>query len=85
VRWLPGVVLALLFGSTSLLAQFVYDKDYPAIGYGTVAPQDSFFQRMQALAADGKVLEFEGDGSGFLQSMLAALVIDPSSQVLEFS
>ena len=79
------LLLALLFASTQLQAQFVYDTEYPEIGYGKVAPQDSFSQRMQALAADGKVLEFEGDGSGFLKSLLAALDIDPSSQVLVFS
>jgi hypothetical protein len=79
------MLLALLLASAPLHAQLVYDLEYPEIGYGKVAPQDSFSQRMQALAAEGKVLEFDGDGSGFLKSLLAALDIDPSSQVLVFS
>ncbi len=85
LQLLPLALLALLFATTPLQAQLVYDREYPEVGYGKVAPQDSFSQRMQALAADGKVLEFDGDGSGFLQSLLAALDIDPSSQVLVFS
>ena len=78
-------LLALLLGSTPSQAQFPYDSEYPVIGYGKVAPQDDFSQLMQTLGAEGKVLEFENDGSGFLNSLLAALDIDPSSQVLVFS
>ena len=69
---MPAALLALLLGSSGVQAQFVYDKEYPAIGYGKTVPQDAFSQRMQALAADSKVLEFEGDGSGFLDGLLAA-------------
>ncbi len=78
-------MFALTFCGTTLHAQTAYDKEYPEIGYGKVAPQDNFSQRMQALADEGKVLDFEGDGSGFLKSLLTALEIDPASQVLVFS
>jgi hypothetical protein len=78
-------LLMLLLASTPSQAQLPYETEYPPIGYGEVAPQDSFSQLMETLEAEGKVLEFANDGSGFLDSLLAALDIDPSSQVLVFS
>src|SRR5688572_22901544 len=78
-------LLALMLASGSAQAQFPYDTEWPEIGYGKVAPQDSFSRKVQALEADGRFLDFEADGSGFLNSLLQALDIDPSSQVLVFS
>lgn len=66
-------------------AQFRYDSEYPLIGYGKIAPQDRFTQVMQELAAQGKTLEHNANGRGYLDSLLQALNIDPSTQVLVWS
>jgi hypothetical protein len=66
-------------------AQLRYDTEYPVIGYGTKAPQDRFTQVMQELSAQGKTLAYDADGRGYLDSLLQALGIDPSSQVLVWS
>ena len=81
------LVLLLSFAllGKDALAQFPYDKEYPHIGYGKVPPQDHFSTVMQELAGQGKVLNFDDQGRGYLDALLAALDIDPSSQVLVFS
>jgi hypothetical protein len=75
-----GVLLA-----PAALAQFRYDSEYPVIGYGKTAPQDRFSKLMQEVAAGDTTLEYDADGRGYLDSLLQALDIDPSTQVLVWS
>jgi len=62
----------------------IYDREYPYIGYANV-PMDNDVAHLQQRLASGKAqLQFQGP-SGYLQSLLKALRIDPSSQTLVFS
>jgi hypothetical protein len=61
-----------------------YDTEYPPIGYSGRA-QNNRIARLQARLDRGEVkLDFE-PGHGYLRSLLEALDIDPSSQVLVYS
>jgi hypothetical protein len=61
-----------------------YDFDYPAINYGQKATQNSI-ARLQSRLEKGEVrLKFE-QPRGYLDSVLKALNIDPSSQTLVYS
>ena len=61
-----------------------YDVDYPVIGYFQT-PVDNEIARLQARLDRGEVvLEFSAP-RGYLDSLLKALRIDPSSQVLVYS
>ncbi|MDR2212133.1 MAG: hypothetical protein LBE21_00705 [Pseudomonadales bacterium] len=86
-----GVRLSALWLSVGLLfcgaaqAQLTYDSEYPALGYGKVAPHDRFSALLQDLQSGALKLDASIDGSVYLASLLQALDIDPSSQVLVFS
>lgn len=89
-RWAVPVpaaclLVAGLLATPFATAQLRYDNEYPVIGYGKTAPQDRFSQLMQELAANGSTLQYDADGRGYLDSLLQALDIDPSSQVLVWS
>jgi hypothetical protein len=61
-----------------------YDTEYPFMGYSDMATNNAI-ARLQSRLDRGEVkLEFKGP-RGFLDSLLAALKIDPSSQSLVFS
>lgn len=65
-------------------SQLRYDQDYPIVAYGEKATKNAI-ARLQEKMDRGEVkLEFEG-ARGYLDSLLAALKIDPSSQVLVYS
>lgn len=66
-------------------AQLAYDTEYPLMGYGKQAPTDRFSEVMMELAQQGVKLPYDAEGRGYLDSLLQALGIDPSSQVLVFS
>jgi len=88
LRWMVSAAGLLAFGLTlapAVQAQFRYDSEYPVIGYGKTAPQDRFSQTMQELAESGTTLPHDADGRGYLDAVLQALDIDPSSQVLVWS
>jgi hypothetical protein len=61
-----------------------YDTEYPAIGYSGVATENSV-AKLQARLDRGEVKLAYKDGRGYLDSLLGALGIDPSSQSLVFS
>jgi hypothetical protein len=61
-----------------------YDADYPAIDYGKTASRNSI-ARLQSRLEKGDIrLEFRRP-RGYLDSVLSALGIDPSSQTLVYS
>jgi hypothetical protein len=62
-----------------------YDTEYPSIRYAQTRPTDRVAQLQARLASGEAQLTFEATGRGWLDSLLAALEIDPSSQVLVFS
>lgn len=77
------VIWALLL-SAQLYAQAAYERDYPAIAYADTETMDA----ATALFADieaGRVRLEHRNERGYLESLLALLNIDPSSQLLVFS
>ena len=66
-------------------AQFIYDKEYPLMGYGKNMPTDPYSHLMKALAAKGEKIPYQAGHNGYLEGLLQALGIDPSSQMLVFS
>lgn len=70
-----------LFGAP---ASLTYDKEYPVIGYARTA-QNNAIARLQARMDRGEVkLQYRAP-RGYLDSLLKALDIDPSSQALVYS
>ena len=74
--------LAVTVLAAPAAAQFRYDTEYPVIGYGKTPTTDAFTLAMQQHAGS---LQHDALGRGYLDSLLAALNIDPASQVLVFS
>jgi len=83
--WALAVLLFLPLFTPDAQAQLRYDREYPVIGYGSKAPRDAFSLLMQRLEAQGETLAFDATGRGYLDSLLEALDIDPSSQILVWS
>ena len=81
------LLLCALTGMTSRAADYSvlrYDMEYPQIGYSDT-PTHNAFARLQERLDKGEVkLEWKAP-RGYLDSVLAALDIDPSSQSLVFS
>ena len=72
------------FGMPAPASKLRYDTEYPPIGYSGVA-KDNAIARLQARLDKGELrLEFR-PGHGYLESLLAALGIDASSQTLVYS
>ncbi len=92
--WTILRLTVLVAASTSTLAdgllpsaeeqRFRYEKEYPVIGYSTADPSDRIASLQARIDAGEASLEFDAR-DGFLHSVLAALDIDPASQVLVFS
>ena len=61
-----------------------YDDEYPTIGYSTTRPTDPVAMLAARLEAGDAKLTY-AQPRGYLDSLLAALEIDPASQVLVFS
>jgi hypothetical protein len=79
------LAVALLAGGGPAWAQLRYDSEYPVIGYGKTPPGDAFSRLMQQSGVNPDWLRHDPLGRGHLDSLLAALDIDPASQVLVFS
>jgi len=62
----------------------VYDREYPFIHYSDT-PVHNDIARLQKRLADGTVKLTRSPQHGYLESVLAALNIDPDSQTLVFS
>jgi hypothetical protein len=69
---------------TPVRSQLRYDADYPTIAYGEKATQNAIARLQDKLDHGDVTLKFEGH-RGYLDSLLAALGIDKSSQVLVYS
>ena len=85
-----GLTFLLLFALTGLTSRAAdysvlrYDTEYPQIGYSDT-PTHNAFARLQQRLDKGEVkLEWKAP-RGYLDSLLKALDIDPSSQSLVFS
>ncbi len=76
-----GAAAASLFGTPNTLT---YDKEYPVIGYAQAA-QNNSIARLQARIDRGAVKLQYSAPRGYLDSLLKALAIDPSSQALVYS
>jgi hypothetical protein len=61
-----------------------YDRDYPALVYSGDAVSNAI-AALQSRIASGDIVLDERAGRGFLDALLAALDIEPASQVLVFS
>lgn len=70
--------------STAARRAFRYDLEYPAIHYRTAEPTARAARLAERLRAGQATLAFRED-RGYLEDLLAALDIDPSSQTLVFS
>ena len=70
---------------TPVFSQFSYEEAYPGVDYATRPLNDRATRLMADIEAGRKTLEFDAEGRGYLDSLLAALDIDPSSQFLVFS
>jgi hypothetical protein len=64
--------------------QLPYDTEYPVMHYGRAPTHNAIAQLQQRLAAGSVKLSFSAP-RGYLDSVLQALRIDPSSQVLVYS
>ncbi|HUF71696.1 MAG TPA: hypothetical protein VMR74_02235 [Gammaproteobacteria bacterium] len=65
-------------------ATLPYDNEYPEIRYARSAPQGRLGRLAEAVESGAAELAYD-DGRGYLDAVLEALAIDPSSQVLVFS
>jgi hypothetical protein len=92
-RAIASFTLVLFAGGTSACSQALaqgrgessrYDIDYPVVAYGA-RPTQNEVARLQERMDRGEVKLTFQPGRGYLDALLAALRIDPSSQVLVFS
>lgn len=76
--------MSFLCGAQTSVAQLRYDKEYPALDYSNAALSDSVTALMEAIA-EGSITLDHTEEHGYLVSLLKALDIDPSSQLLVYS
>lgn len=79
-----GFISILFFLPVFALAQIPYDRDYPAMNYTDAETSDAVSLLFADIAAGRVQLEHRGE-RGYLESLLALLNIDDSSQLLVFS
>jgi hypothetical protein len=79
----PGAAADGLFGAPPS-ARLRYDTEYPVIGYSGV-PTHNAIARLQARLDRGELTLAFHPVRGYLDSLLKALAIDPSSQSLVYS
>lgn len=85
---LPILVLLSFLSLLPLSAaaqRFSYDDAYPGINYSTAPLQDRLTRLVAEIESGDVVLTYDADGRGYMDSLLEALEIDPSSQFLVFS
>jgi hypothetical protein len=88
--WIAGWMLMALVGTAHadtdrLIANAMrYDLEYPSIGYSGPAHDNRIWRFQQKLSSGELKLQWEPH-FGYLRSVLKALEIDPSSQIMVFS
>jgi len=83
-----GAATACLLAMLSLpsTAQFFnYEDAYPGVNYSSTQLTDRVSQLMEKIQSGEVSLRHDAEGRGYLDSLLDALDIDPSSQFLVFS
>jgi hypothetical protein len=75
---------ALFSGSISAQTPLLYEREYPFIGYATAEAEDAIAKLQQQINSGNVGLQFDQD-RGYLDSVLQALELDSSSQLLVFS
>jgi hypothetical protein len=81
--WSFGVSLALVAAQRP--GVFGGNRDHPAIAYSTAAVNDPVAELNRKLADGSVTLTFDEAGAGYLKSVLEALRIPVSSQMLAFA
>lgn len=79
-----NLLFILSFVPLFAVAQIPYDRDYPVMNYTDAETSDAVSQLFADIAAGRVQLEHRGE-RGYLESLLALLDIDDSSQLLVFS
>jgi len=79
-----NLLFILSFVPLFAVAQIPYDRDYPVMNYTDAETSDAVSQLFADIAAGRVQLEHRGE-RGYLESLLALLNIDDSSQLLVFS
>jgi hypothetical protein len=84
-----AALVGLWLGTTGVAFQrsdaFPESRHHPAIKYGSTKPSDAVAALNARLESGEATLTFEPGPRGYLASVLAALGLDPSSQVLVYS
>ncbi len=76
--------MLLVLGAAHGQTPFLYEREYPSIGYATAEPGDAIARLQELLDDEALALDFDQQ-RGYLDSLLQALEIDPSTQLLVFS
>ncbi|MEQ1581479.1 MAG: hypothetical protein ABL964_12875 [Steroidobacteraceae bacterium] len=80
----PAATLPIATASPAERSTFRYDVEYPSIGYAGAALTNDVARLEARLASGALKLEYRAE-RGYLESLLAALGIDRSSQMLVYS
>ena len=80
----PGLWPAFFPGSARAQTPLLYEKEFPFIGYATAEAEDAIAKLQQRLSSGDVELQFSQD-RGYLDSLLQALALDSSTQLLVFS
>lgn len=78
------LLLAIVGGGLSMTAAHSQDFEQPPVAYSTTKPDNVVSKVIDEVEGGQRQLEYEGD-RGYLRSLLRALAIPESSQVLVFS
>lgn len=86
-RAAPGFVLCWLgcLPALSFGQYFTYEEAYPGVEYASTPLTDRVTRLIRDIETGRVTLEHDAEGRGYLDSLLQALEIDPSSQFLVFS
>ncbi len=84
LRLVVGAWLLLLVSPVHGQSSLLYDQEFPVIGYGSAHTSDAVSQLQERLNRGDLALQFDAE-RGYLDSVLEALEIDSSTQLLVFS
>lgn len=79
------LLLLFLLPLPAAAQRFSYETAYPGINYDSAPLQDRLTRLVADIEAGEVALAFDAEGRGYMDSLLEALKIDPSSQFLVFS